>query len=51
MQINKSRWKKMEEDMKTDGQVERYTESKELDIGRSMYHFLQYVYIPTRYTM
>ena len=23
----------------------------ELDIGRSVYHFLQYIYIPTRYTM
>ena len=22
-----------------------------LDIGRSVYHFLQYIYIPTRYTM
>ena len=22
-----------------------------LDIGRSMYHFLQYIYIPMRYTM
>ena len=23
----------------------------ELDIGRSVYHFLQYIYIPTRYTL
>ena len=23
----------------------------QLDIGRSMYHFLQYIYIPMRYTM
>ena len=23
----------------------------QLDIGRSVYHFLQYVYIPTRYAM
>ena len=29
--------------------VEHYT--LELDIGRSVYHFLQYIYIPTRYTM
>ena len=29
-----------------------YTEHvTELDIGRSVYHFLQYIYIPTRYTM
>ena len=23
----------------------------QLDIGSSVYHFLQYIYIPTRYTM
>ena len=31
--------------------LEMYYLFYELDIGRSVYHFLQYIYSPTRYTM
>ena len=38
-------------DNKKAGQAAQKFNLFELDIGRSVYHFLQYIYIPTRYTM